>query len=194
MRSTARALPVQVRRTPRRELPRNSASRRLRRTRWRPAERRRRAQDARGLRQIADRRIAQPRAGRAPPSPAAAVVVEQRYGALLNNDHTQPRWLLELVARLQFRYRRADRVRRFAQTRRGIRRSLPRRRPRPPRPRGRAADRWPGRGGLNIRDSEISRVEATSASHCHSTDVLHLSVTAWAAGRGAGSCCTARSR
>jgi hypothetical protein len=36
--------------------------------------------------------------------PAAAVVVEQRYGALLNNPHTQPGWLLELVARLQVRY------------------------------------------------------------------------------------------
>lgn len=36
--------------------------------------------------------------------PAAAVVVEQRYGALLDNQHTQPGWLLELVARLQVRY------------------------------------------------------------------------------------------
>jgi hypothetical protein len=36
--------------------------------------------------------------------PAAAVVVEQRYGALLDNKHTQPGWLLELVARLQVRY------------------------------------------------------------------------------------------
>jgi ERCC4 domain len=36
--------------------------------------------------------------------PAAAVVVEQRYGALLNDQHTQPGWLLELVARLQVRY------------------------------------------------------------------------------------------
>lgn len=36
--------------------------------------------------------------------PAAAVVVEQRYGALLNHEHTQPGWLLELVARLQVRY------------------------------------------------------------------------------------------
>jgi hypothetical protein len=36
--------------------------------------------------------------------PAAAVVVEQRYGALLNDLHTQPGWLLELVARLQVRY------------------------------------------------------------------------------------------
>ena len=36
--------------------------------------------------------------------PAAAVVVEQRYGALLNDPHTQPGWLLELVARLQVRY------------------------------------------------------------------------------------------
>ncbi len=36
--------------------------------------------------------------------PAAAVVVEERYGALLNNDHVQPGWLLELVARLQVRY------------------------------------------------------------------------------------------
>lgn len=36
--------------------------------------------------------------------PAAAVVVEQRYGALLNHQHTQPGWLLELVARLQVRY------------------------------------------------------------------------------------------
>ena len=35
---------------------------------------------------------------------AAVVVVEQRYGALLNNEHTQPGWLLELVARLQVRY------------------------------------------------------------------------------------------
>jgi ERCC4-type nuclease len=36
--------------------------------------------------------------------PAAAVVVEARYGALLDNQHTQPGWLLELVARLQVRY------------------------------------------------------------------------------------------
>lgn len=36
--------------------------------------------------------------------PAAAIVVEQRYGALLNDQHTQPGWLLELVARLQVRY------------------------------------------------------------------------------------------
>jgi hypothetical protein len=36
--------------------------------------------------------------------PAAAVVVEERYGALLDNTHAQPGWLLELVARLQVRY------------------------------------------------------------------------------------------
>lgn len=36
--------------------------------------------------------------------PAAAVVVEQRYGALLTHEHAQPGWLLELVARLQVRY------------------------------------------------------------------------------------------
>ncbi len=36
--------------------------------------------------------------------PAAAVVVEARYSALLDNQHTQPGWLLELVARLQVRY------------------------------------------------------------------------------------------
>lgn len=36
--------------------------------------------------------------------PAAAVVVEERYGALLDNRHVQPGWLLELVARLQVRY------------------------------------------------------------------------------------------
>ena len=36
--------------------------------------------------------------------PAAAVVVEERYGALLDNQHTQPGWLLELVARHQVRY------------------------------------------------------------------------------------------
>ena len=36
--------------------------------------------------------------------PAAAVVVEQRYGALLNDRYVQPGWLLELVARLQVRY------------------------------------------------------------------------------------------
>ncbi len=36
--------------------------------------------------------------------PAAAVVVEERYGALLRNEHVQPGWLLELVARLQVRY------------------------------------------------------------------------------------------
>jgi hypothetical protein len=33
--------------------------------------------------------------------PAAAVVVEQRYGALLNDQYAQPGWLLELVARLK---------------------------------------------------------------------------------------------
>ncbi len=32
------------------------------------------------------------------------VVVEARYGALVNDQHTQPGWLLELVARLQIRY------------------------------------------------------------------------------------------
>ncbi len=36
--------------------------------------------------------------------PAAAVVVEGRYGALLKDEHVQPGWLLELVARLQVRY------------------------------------------------------------------------------------------
>ncbi len=36
--------------------------------------------------------------------PAAAVVVEERYGALLKSRHAQPGWLLELVARLQVRY------------------------------------------------------------------------------------------
>jgi len=36
--------------------------------------------------------------------PAAAVVVEERYGALLHNEHVQPGWLLELVAHLQVRY------------------------------------------------------------------------------------------
>jgi len=36
--------------------------------------------------------------------PAAAVVVEERYGALLKDEHVQPGWLLELVARLQVRY------------------------------------------------------------------------------------------
>ena len=36
--------------------------------------------------------------------PAAAVVVEERYRALLNNRHVQPGWLLELIARLQVRY------------------------------------------------------------------------------------------
>ena len=36
--------------------------------------------------------------------PAAAVVIEERYGALLNHQHAQPGWLLELVARLQVRY------------------------------------------------------------------------------------------
>ena len=36
--------------------------------------------------------------------PAAAVVVEERYGALLKVERVQPGWLLELVARLQVRY------------------------------------------------------------------------------------------
>jgi ERCC4-type nuclease len=36
--------------------------------------------------------------------PAAAVVVEERYRTLLDNQHAQPGWLLELVARLQVRY------------------------------------------------------------------------------------------
>ncbi len=36
--------------------------------------------------------------------PAAAVVAEARYGALVGHEHTQPGWLLELVARLQVRY------------------------------------------------------------------------------------------
>jgi len=34
----------------------------------------------------------------------AAVVVEGRYGALLRQEHVQPGWLLDLVARLQVRY------------------------------------------------------------------------------------------
>jgi ERCC4-type nuclease len=34
----------------------------------------------------------------------AAVVVEERYGALLNVERVQPGWLLELTARLQVRY------------------------------------------------------------------------------------------
>lgn len=36
--------------------------------------------------------------------PAAAIVVEARYGKLLDDQHAQPGWLLELVARLQVRY------------------------------------------------------------------------------------------
>ena len=36
--------------------------------------------------------------------PSAAVVVEERYGALLKVEHVQPGWLLELVARLQVLY------------------------------------------------------------------------------------------
>ncbi len=32
------------------------------------------------------------------------VVVEAPYGALVTDQHTQPGWLLELVARLQIRY------------------------------------------------------------------------------------------
>jgi ERCC4 domain len=36
--------------------------------------------------------------------PAAAVVVEERYSALLKVERVQPGWLLELVARLQLRY------------------------------------------------------------------------------------------
>lgn len=36
--------------------------------------------------------------------PAAAVVVEERYAALLKVERVQPGWLLELVARLQVRY------------------------------------------------------------------------------------------
>jgi ERCC4 domain len=36
--------------------------------------------------------------------PAAAVVVEERYGALLKVERVQAGWLLELVARLQLRY------------------------------------------------------------------------------------------
>jgi hypothetical protein len=36
--------------------------------------------------------------------PAAAVVVEGRFGALLKDEHVQPGWLIELVARLQVRY------------------------------------------------------------------------------------------
>jgi hypothetical protein len=36
--------------------------------------------------------------------PHAAVVVEERYSALLKVPHVEPGWLLELVARLQVRY------------------------------------------------------------------------------------------
>ena len=66
--------------------------------------------------------------------PAAAVVVEQRYGALLNDRYSQPGWL---AARARGSppgplSRDPDRVRRFAQARRGIHLPLPRRRARPP--------------------------------------------------------------
>ena len=36
--------------------------------------------------------------------PAAAVVVEERYSALIKVEHVRPGWLLELVAQLQVRY------------------------------------------------------------------------------------------
>ena len=36
--------------------------------------------------------------------PVAAVVVEERYGALLKVERVQPGWLLELLARMQARY------------------------------------------------------------------------------------------
>jgi hypothetical protein len=36
--------------------------------------------------------------------PAAAVVVEDRYSALLRADHVEPGWLAELVARIQVRH------------------------------------------------------------------------------------------
>jgi hypothetical protein len=36
--------------------------------------------------------------------PRSAVVVEERYSALLKVEHVQPGWLLELVAQLQVRY------------------------------------------------------------------------------------------
>jgi hypothetical protein len=36
--------------------------------------------------------------------PRAAVVVEERYGALLKVEHVRPGWLLELVAQLQVRH------------------------------------------------------------------------------------------
>ncbi len=37
--------------------------------------------------------------------PAAAVVVEDRYSRLLTRDHVRPGWLVELLTRLQTRYR-----------------------------------------------------------------------------------------
>ena len=37
--------------------------------------------------------------------PSAAVVVEDRYSALLKVPHVQPGWLCEVVTRLQVRYR-----------------------------------------------------------------------------------------
>jgi ERCC4-type nuclease len=36
--------------------------------------------------------------------PAAAVVVEERYSALLKVEHVRPGWLLEVIAQLQVRY------------------------------------------------------------------------------------------
>lgn len=36
--------------------------------------------------------------------PAAAVVVEERYGALLKAPRVKPGWLADLIAQLQLRY------------------------------------------------------------------------------------------
>lgn len=47
--------------------------------------------------------------------PRAAVVVEERYGALLRRPHVQPGWLLELLARSQVRWPNVPIV--FAETR-----------------------------------------------------------------------------
>jgi ERCC4-type nuclease len=91
--------------------------------------------------------------------PAAAVVVEERYGALLNDQRVQPGWLLELVARLQVRYPSVPIV--FADSRklaeewtyRFLAAALVHHAPGHPRPSDERADRAHGSGSSTDADS-----------------------------------------
>ena len=103
-RSTRASATLQVRRPPRRHASARARDRRLRRPRRRrliAAVERKTPEDF--TKSLIDGSLNYALAELAA-LPTAAVVVEERYGALLNDQHAQPGWLLELVARLQVRY------------------------------------------------------------------------------------------